>query len=193
MKRSAELQLRSRLKGAANEPKYNLPPWLIADLRSDHAGETGAVYIYKGILAISRNDAVRAFAQRHLVTEEKHLSLLTSLLLPKQRTLLLPLWRVMGWLTGALPSVFGATAVFATVEAVETFVDQHYQNQIYRLSPAGPYSQLRQLLVDCQQDECSHRDEAAQLAGRRLGLGLKMWQWVVGVGSQLAVICAKRV
>ncbi|MGB1140885.1 MAG: demethoxyubiquinone hydroxylase family protein, partial [Halioglobus sp.] len=31
----------------------DLDRWLQAELRSDHAGETGAVYIYRGILAIS--------------------------------------------------------------------------------------------------------------------------------------------
>ncbi len=30
-------------------------PGLLGDLRSDHAGETGAVAIYLGILAISRD------------------------------------------------------------------------------------------------------------------------------------------
>ena len=37
-------------------------PGLIGDLRSDHAGETGAVAIYLGILAVSRDPAVRQFA-----------------------------------------------------------------------------------------------------------------------------------
>ena len=193
MKRSAELQLKSRLKGAANQPRYNLPPWLITDLRSDHAGETGAVYIYKGILALARDKTVRDFAERHLVTEEKHLALLSSLLNRRQQTLLLPVWRLMGWLTGALPSLFGASAVYATIQAVETFVDRHYEYQIKRLSPEGPYRDLRQLLLDCQQDECAHRDEAAQLMGKKLGIGLWLWRGLVSGGSKAAVFIAKRI
>lgn len=193
MKRSAELQLKSRLQGAANQPKYNLPPWLIADLRSDHAGETGAVYIYKGILAVSRDKAVRTFAQHHLATEEKHLAIFSRLLTRKQQTYLLPLWRLMGWLTGALPSLFGPTAVYATIVAVERFVDDHYEYQIKRLSPEGPYRELRQLLIDCQLDECAHRDEAALLAGKRLGVLTKAWQSIVGLGSKIAVFFAKRI
>ena len=40
---------------------------------------------------------------------------------------------MMGWLTGALPALFGRKAIFATIEAVETFVDHHYAQQIARL------------------------------------------------------------
>ena len=36
-------------------PLRDLPAWLEAELRSDHAGETGAVLIYRGILAFSRD------------------------------------------------------------------------------------------------------------------------------------------
>jgi ubiquinone biosynthesis monooxygenase Coq7 len=32
-----------------------MPAWLIGELRSDHAGETGAVMIYRGILAFCKD------------------------------------------------------------------------------------------------------------------------------------------
>lgn len=41
-----------------------LPASLVADLRSDHAGETGAVVIYRGILAVTR-DAGFAVRRSH--------------------------------------------------------------------------------------------------------------------------------
>jgi len=41
---------------------------LCADLRSDHAGETGAVDIYMGMLAIRRDKQLREFALTHLNT-----------------------------------------------------------------------------------------------------------------------------
>ena len=65
---------------AATFQAAQCPDWLIADLRSDHAGELGAVMIYTGILAVSRDQAVRTFAQEHLVTEREHLQLMRSLL-----------------------------------------------------------------------------------------------------------------
>ena len=99
--------------------------WFTADLRTDHAGEVGAVMIYRGILAVTRDAGVRHFAQEHLATEAGHLAQIEPLLAPHQRSRLLPLWRIAGWLTGALPALVGPRAVYATIEAVETFVDQH--------------------------------------------------------------------
>ena len=169
------------------------PRWLQQELRSDHAGEVGAVMIYRGVLAISRDSNVRQFAEAHLCTEQKHLKLMEDIVPVAGRTRLLPVWRLMGWLTGALPALFGPRAVFATIEAVETFVDHHYEQQIVRLDPEGPYDALRQVLVDCQADEVSHRDEAAQLATPARGFLLRLWCAIVGAGSASAVAAAKRI
>ena len=170
-----------------------MPSWLRQELRSDHAGEYGAVMIYRGILAISRDAQARQFAERHLVTEARHLKLMEEIVPPANRTRLLPLWHVMGWLTGALPALFGREAIFATIEAVETFVDHHYAQQIVRLGNAGEEGLLRQALLDCQADEVSHRDEAAELGGRYKNPLLRLWCAVVGAGSAAAVVAAKRI
>ena len=169
------------------------PRWLQQELRSDHAGEVGAVMIYRGVLAISRDSSVRQFAEAHLHTEQKHLKLMEDIVPVAGRTRLLPIWRLMGWLTGALPAFFGPRAVLATIEAVETFVDHHYEQQIVRLYPEGPYDALRQVLIDCQADEVSHRDEAAQLATPARGFLLRLWCAIVGAGSAAAVVAAKRI
>ena len=169
------------------------PRWLQQELRSDHAGEVGAVMIYRGVLAISRDSSVRQFAEAHLHTEQRHLKLMEDIVPVAGRTRLLPVWRLMGWLTGALPALFGPRAVFATIEAVETFVDQHYEQQIVRLLPEGEHGPLRQVLVDCQADEVSHRDEAASLALPQRNVLLRLWCAVVGSGSALAVVAAKRI
>ena len=178
---------------AANAGCHNLPAWLIADLRSDHAGEMGAVMIYRGVLAISRDPAVIRFARHHLATEEQHLGRITGLLDVRQQTRLLPLWRMMGWITGALPALFGANAVYATIDAVETFVDKHYQEQLDRLDPDGRFGSIRTVLAECQADEIAHRDEARQLASRRRGVLLYLWALMVGSGSAAAVWAARRI
>ena len=179
-----------------------LPAWLVADLRTDHAGETGAVMIYRGILATSRDAAVRAFAQQHLATEAQHLATLEPLLAPQHRSRLLPLWRVAGWLTGALPACVGPRAVYATVEAVETFVDHHYTEQIDaidRFDPGRtqpPVQTLRTHLQAFRADELEHRDDAAARLGGRTGPAsavLRLWTWAVGAGSRAAVKVCRRV
>lgn len=174
-------------------PFAAMPLWLQQELRSDHAGEYGAVMIYRGMLAVSRDASVRQFAEQHLLTEQKHLALMDTIIPASCRTRLLPVWRVMGWLTGALPALFGRQAAFATIEAVETFVDHHYQQQITRLDAEGEYGSLRQNLVDCQADEVSHRNEATQLASPNRSLLLRLWCAIVGSGSVAAVVAAKRI
>jgi len=160
-------------------------------LRSDHAGETGAVFIYRGILAFSRDKDTRAFAEDHLKTELDHLRLMQQLVPSHGRSRLLWLWRTSGFLTGALPALIGPTAVFRTVAAVETFVDQHYREQVDRLANLPDFGELRELLEACRLDELSHRDDAASRLGPPGPLG-KMWQNVVKVGSSFGVAAAYR-
>jgi demethoxyubiquinone hydroxylase (CLK1/Coq7/Cat5 family) len=171
---------------------------LIPDLRSDHAGETGAVWIYNGVLAVARDPELRAFARRHRETERQHLAKIAAVLpWPRRSRLLLP-WRLAGFAVGALPAVFGPRAVYATVAAVETFVDRHYQQQIDRLDAAPSSAQrdsLRALLAECRADERAHRDEAEAARGANAaapGWLLRGWCALVGAGSAAAVGIARR-
>ena len=166
---------------------------LAGDLRSDQAGETGAVWIYRGLLAVSRDTGVREFAKRHLVTEQGHLDKINAVLPWPQRSRLLLGWRVAGFMTGALPALFGPRAVYATIAAVETFVDKHYQHQIDKLAGQPQHAALLALLVECQQDECEHRDEAISLQAKPPGLLLRAWCKLVGSGSEAAVGLARLV
>jgi ubiquinone biosynthesis monooxygenase Coq7 len=168
-------------------------PGLIGDIRSDHAGEAGAVMIYRGILAGTRDPAIRHFAQAHMATEQGHLDLLDAMLPAQQRSVLLPIWRVAGWLTGFLPTLAGARAVYATIDAVETFVDHHYEEQIRKLSASGQAGRLRAALLRCQADEVDHRDEARMMQTAPAGFLLRAWMWLVGAGSKAAVAAARRI
>jgi len=109
-----------------------------------------------------------------------------------QRSRLLGAWRLAGWLTGALPALIGRCAVYATIAAVETFVDYHYQQQIKHLQAKGGPDGLLPMLIRCQSDEQHHRDESATLAGRRLVLSLRLWCWSVGWSPSAAVVLARR-
>lgn len=169
---------------------------MVRELRSDHAGETGAVYIYKGITSVARwqQDAeLLAFAKEHGDTEAKHLRLLEEWLPHSLRSRLLVPWRMAGWLTGALPALLGRRAVYGTIAAVETFVDEHYQQQIDHLRLQGGPEGLLPLLLRCQADEQHHRDEATALAGQHSPWWLRLWWSVVGSGSAAAVVLARRV
>ena len=195
-------QVEARVAGSNSDDAHQLPASLIADLRTDHAGETGAVMIYRGILAATRDAGVRHFAQDHLATEARHLAAIEPLLSRPQHSRLLPLWRVAGWLTGALPALLGPRAVYATIEAVETFVDRHYAEQIESIDRQDPartrtsMQALRALLENCRGDEVKHRDEAAalfDLGGLPPPLALRVWVRLVGTGSRVAVKICRRI
>ena len=131
---------------AAEKASQAWPSWLQQELRSTHAGETGAVFIYKGALAamqlrswgaltlrrfagfesgcpyesLSRQPAY-AFAQRHQETEQEHLDAMDMLLAPSERSKLLPLWKAAGMTVGAIPilaSPYSAVLFFTTINAV---------------------------------------------------------------------------
>ncbi|MGZ9031454.1 MAG: demethoxyubiquinone hydroxylase family protein [Burkholderiaceae bacterium] len=186
---SAFLRLRPLWRRAATSNA--LPAAVLADLRSDHAGEAGAVQIYRGILAVARDGELRAFAARHLATELLHLRRMQQWLPASARSRLLPLWRIAGWVTGAMPALLGPRAVFVTVAAVERFVDRHYAAQIERLSAHPELSDLRETLVACRHDEIAHRDDALALLQARPGAA-RVWSAVVGKGSALAVAASRR-
>ena len=169
-------------------PGDKLPSWVFADLRTDHAGEVGAVCIYQGVLRFERDPSLRAFAEHHLATEQKHLRLIAAWLPEDHYSRLLPLWRLAGFLTGALPALFGPKAVYATIEAVETFVSHHYEEQILAMASHTGLNDLRQTLLDCQADEVAHRNEAVAARGHsQSGLALRTWCAMVGTGSKAAV------
>ena len=175
-----------------------LPQTIVADLRTDHAGETGAVMIYCGILAVTRDDTVRAFAENHLATEARHLAAIEDVLPATRRSLALPLWRIAGWLTGALPALAGPRAVYAAIEAVETFVYRHYAAQVGRINTLDPHRReptlqaLRTLLEHCREDETHIVTKLLRkrMIGRTPGCE---WTRLVAVGSAAAVAVRRRI
>ena len=156
--------------------------------------------IYRGILAVTANPGLREFALHHLDTEQRHLALINDIVPPRQRSWLLPVWRLSGWLTGAVPSCFGPRAVYATIQAVESFVDQHYADQVAAIDAllsgalgeahgtrTASLRSLRALLEQCRLDEVTHRDDAGARWDGNGGWILNGWMWVVGFGSKRAV------
>ncbi len=161
-------------------------------LRSDHAGEVGAVYIYKGILSIAKDPALVEFSKRHLETEKEHLRKIEEVLPASKRSKLVGIWKVAGYLLGFIPSLFGPRIVFATIEAVESFVEDHYEEQLkYLRAQDDPDQALINLLQSCQDDEIEHKNESAIKKRSTPGLLLNFWMKIVGWGSSSAVKVAK--
>jgi ubiquinone biosynthesis monooxygenase Coq7 len=180
------------VKHFSAEPRA-YPNWLTAELRSDHAGELGAVMIYRGILAVASEPVLRAFAEEHLATERQHLQTMESLLAPSKRSRLQWPWRAAGWLIGALPALIGTQWVYATIQTVETFVDAHYQQQIARLTNELPLNPVTDILARCRADEVMHQQDAAARVKGNLSFALSLWLKAVDLGSRAAVVVARRI
>ena len=87
-----------------------LPEWVVTELRTSHAGEAGATWIYKGAGVAARlrghSDEFHAFVSEHHDNEASHFEQFDELLEPGQCSSLLPLWRGAGFVVG-----FGSTMI----------------------------------------------------------------------------------
>ncbi len=177
--------------GATN---ISVPENMLSWMRSNHAGETGAVWIYIGASCVLWNKAVRDMAREHAYIERQHLTVMKHLVKWQHRSLLLPLWRVSGFTLGLLSALFGYTSFCITIEAVEIFVERHYQEQIDYLHQHQLSPQLTSILQRCCDEEVEHQ----QNAGTRLSLKsqsslVNLWRNIVGGDSIVAVKLAKAV
>ena len=170
-----------------------LSPELISDLQSDHAGEAGAVAIYRGMLDVSRDIAVRRFALKHIRTELRHLHFFEHWLPHRHHSRLLFLWRAAGWLLGAVSALFGRQAVFRTVAAVETFVEKHYRAQIESMQSVPGLEPLVAVLQDFCAEEVHHCSDASARLTDSAGVLANAWTAVIAAGSILGVRVARRI
>lgn len=139
---------------------------IAAMIRVDHAGEFGALRIYKGQLAVlsrvprakENSAAIAAMAAQ----EQKHFDAFSELV--KQRgvrpTALEPLWHVAGYALGAATALMGEKAAMACTVAVEDVIDEHYAGQIEELAACPEEVDLMNTVKKFREDELDHRDEA---------------------------------
>lgn len=145
----------------------------------------------------------------HVVAEQEHLDLMNAVLKPGDRSALVGLWKIAGWALGFFPTVFaGPAGLFATVAAVETFVEEHYMAQIILLEQTKTFPELKRLLEACCADEVQHQIDSAKryyltsptqtppdeklTFYNSLGLIGKCWFRIVAWGSEAAVHVAKK-
>jgi ubiquinone biosynthesis monooxygenase Coq7 len=177
------------------------------EMRSNHAGELGAVFIYKGakkaldMKKILKNDPMYIFVETHLQTENYHLEIMEQLVDKSERTKLQTLWKISGFALGFIPLyIFGQTGLYTTIRSVETFVERHYQKQIKLLNShlqTPNYKDLQIILNEFCSDEVLHKDDANSRirppSNVLMKVLVKVWGWIVEYGSQGAVVIAKRI
>ena len=159
-------------------------------LRVDHAGELGAVHIYRGQRAVldaargkERTAGQLADMESH---EADHLSRFDTLLNEHQvrPTLLAPFWRAAGFALGAGTALLGEKAAHACTEAVETVIEEHYAGQVAELAERDP--DLAAELAKFRQEELAHRDLAVE-EGARQAPGYALLSAVIRTGCRAAI------
>jgi ubiquinone biosynthesis monooxygenase Coq7 len=165
-------------------------------LRVDHAGELGAVHIYRGQRAVLDVAKGRERAATQLAEMESHeadhLSRFDAPLNERQvrPTLLAPVWRAAGFALGAGTALLGEKAAHACTEAVETVIEEHYAGQIAELATRDP--DLAAELAQFRDDELAHKDIAVS-EGARDAPGYALLSAVIRAGCRAAIKISEKV
>jgi ubiquinone biosynthesis monooxygenase Coq7 len=159
-------------------------------LRVDHAGELGAVHIYRGQRAVLNRargqDRIAWQLQEMEAQEAVHLAAFERLLTERRvrPTLMAPLWRAAGFALGATTALLGEKAAHACTEAVESVIEQHYAGQIAEVADAEP--ELAADLTRFRDEELAHRD-LALAEGAREAPAYPLLAAVIRAGCRAAI------
>ncbi|MEZ5996250.1 MAG: demethoxyubiquinone hydroxylase family protein [Hyphomonadaceae bacterium] len=159
-------------------------------IRVDHAGEFGAVQIYRGQRAVFDRIEGKAHAARIIgemeAGEQEHLRTFDKLIAERnvRPTLMAPLWRVAGFGLGAVTALMGEQAAHACTEAVEEVIEQHYAKQSEELN--GVDAELKFVVDRFREDEVAHKETAID-QGARNAPGYPVLSAVIKFGCRAAI------
>jgi len=135
-------------------------------LRVDHAGEYGAVAIYRGQLAVFERqhgkERIVGQLKEMAAQEQDHLDTFDRMLNAGsvRPTALSPVWNAAGFALGVGTALLGEKAAHACTEAVETVIEEHYGDQVTELREAGEDA-LADTMAKFQEEEVAHKELAA--------------------------------
>ena len=166
-------------------------------LRVDHAGEFGAVAIYRGQLAVferqSGREKITAQLKEMEAEEQDHLDAFDKMLSAGsvRPTALSPVWNAAGFALGAATALLGEKAAHACTEAVETVIEEHYGDQITELEAAGE-TELAARMTKFRDEEIAHRDHALE-EGAREAPGYPLLAAVIRAGCRTAIKISEKI
>ena len=165
-------------------------------LRVDHAGEYGAVQIYRGQRAVFDRIEGKAHAARVIADmeagEQEHLKTFDRMLAERavRPTVMAPVWRVAGFGLGAVTALMGERAAHACTEAVEEVIEEHYGRQSQAL--AGVDAELKHVVDKFREDEIAHKDTAVE-QGARDAFGYSVLSAVIKVSCRAAIRISEKI
>lgn len=165
-------------------------------IRVDHAGEYGAVQIYRGQRAVFDRIEGKAHAARLIADmeagEQEHLQTFDRLLAERRvrPTLMAPLWRVAGFGLGAVTALMGERAAHACTEAVEDVIEGHYERQSTALK--GVDAELKHVVDRFRADETRHKETAIE-QGAHHAPGYPVLSAVIKLGCRAAIAISEKI
>lgn len=165
-------------------------------IRVDHAGEFGAVQIYRGQLAVFRNQTGRSRVADLIAEmeegEQVHLDTFDRMIVERgvRPTAMAPLWRIMGFGLGAATALMGEKAAHACTVAVEEAIEEHYAAQARALDGVDP--DLKKVVEKFRQEELEHRDTAI-VEGARNAPGFGVLSGAIKLGCKLAIRVSEKI
>lgn len=166
-------------------------------IRVDHAGEYGAVAIYRGQRAIFDKLPHKARIANQLeemeADEQAHLDAFDGLIFEHKArpTALAPIWNVAGQALGAATALMGERAAHACTEAVESVIEQHYASQITELRAMGE-DELADLFTKFREEEIAHHDLAVE-EGARDAAGYPLLSAFIKTGCRTVIKIAEKI
>ncbi len=166
-------------------------------LRVDHAGEYGAVAIYKGQLAVFERQHGRERIVGQLKEmasqEQEHLDAFDRMLSAGsvRPTAMSPVWNAAGFALGVGTALLGEKAAHACTEAVETVIEEHYGDQVVELREAGDV-ELADTMAKFQEEEVAHKELAAS-EGAAEAPAYPLLSAIIRTGCRLAIRISEKV
>ena len=128
-------------------------------LRVNHAGEFGAQMIYQSQIKFSKNMKLKEELKKISDEEMVHFKYFDEEIIKNRTrpTVMQPVWRVGGFMLGAISSILGEKYVHACTEAVETTIVDHYNEQVDFLKKNKVRNNLRLKIQKFCKEEDNHK------------------------------------
>lgn len=162
-------------------------------LRVDHAGEYGAVAIYRGqravFAALPHKEKIARQIEEMEAGEEEHLETFDRLLATRgvRPTLLSPFWNAAGFGLGAATALMGEKAAMACTAAVEDVIEQHYGEQAAALEADEPA--LAATIRQFREEEIGHKTTAEEAGAG----GHPLLSAAIRLGCRAAIRLAEKI
>ncbi|KAJ2825697.1 ubiquinone biosynthesis monooxygenase Coq7 [Coemansia erecta] len=166
-------------------------------IRVNQAGETAAVTIYRGQMAVLGGDPKLRDLLVHMRDQEvEHLRIMDQLIVDfKVRpTLLQPVAAVGGYVLGMTSALLGVKSAMTCTEAVETRIGMHYNDQLrdLHLLKYAQLDELKRLIAKCRDEELEHLDTAVDHGARMAPLYRLQFE-AIKTGCSVAIWLCERI